>query len=124
MATVGIPVKLLHEAEKHIVTIELKNGEVYRGLLVDAEDSMNCHLSNVTVTLRDGRTASLEYAFVRGSKIRWVIVPDMLKNAPMFRNDGRPKGLGRGVAAAVGRGTGSGTGTAPPAPGRRPPTGR
>jgi small nuclear ribonucleoprotein D3 len=40
---------------------------------------MNCQLSNVTVTYRDGRQAQLEYIYVRGSKIRFMIFPDMLK---------------------------------------------
>lgn len=31
--SIGVPIKLLHEAEGHIVTIELKTGEVYRGQL-------------------------------------------------------------------------------------------
>ena len=35
--TVGIPVKLLHEAVGHIVTIELKTSETYRGKLLDVE---------------------------------------------------------------------------------------
>lgn len=40
----GVPIKLLYEGEGHIVTVELKNGEVYRGLLAEAEDTMNCQL--------------------------------------------------------------------------------
>ena len=44
--SIGVPVKLLHEAENHVITIELKNGELYRGTLHEAEDNMNCHLSN------------------------------------------------------------------------------
>ena len=43
-AGVGIPIILLHDAEGSIVTIELKNGEMYRGYLEDAEDNMNCTL--------------------------------------------------------------------------------
>jgi small nuclear ribonucleoprotein D3 len=31
--SVGVPIKLLHEGEGHIITVELKNGEIYRGLL-------------------------------------------------------------------------------------------
>ena len=41
----GVPIKLLHEAEGHVVTVELKNGETYRGLLDEAEDTMNVRLS-------------------------------------------------------------------------------
>src|SRR4051794_36386354 len=48
---------------------------------------MNCQMADVTVTLRDGRTHTLENVFVRGSQIRFVILPDMLKNAPMFKVD-------------------------------------
>ena len=36
-----MPIILLHDAEGGIVTVELKNGEVCRGLLDEAEDSMN-----------------------------------------------------------------------------------
>lgn len=42
---IGVPIKLLHEAENHMVTVEMKNGETYRGLLEEGEDTMNCKLS-------------------------------------------------------------------------------
>ncbi len=42
--TVGVPIKLLHEGEGHIVTVELKNGEIYKGTLSEAEDTMNCQM--------------------------------------------------------------------------------
>ena len=51
--------KLLSEAETHNVTIELKGGEVYRGTLDSCEDSMNCQLSNVTHTAKDGRVSKM-----------------------------------------------------------------
>ena len=41
---VGIPLILLHDAEGGIVTVELKNGCIYRGLLDEAQDNMNCTL--------------------------------------------------------------------------------
>ncbi|CAF2477738.1 unnamed protein product [Rotaria sp. Silwood2] len=96
--SIGVPIKILHEAEGHVVTIESVTSEVYRGKLIEAEDNMNCQLSNVTVTYRDGRQAQLEYIYVRGSKIRFMIFPDMLKNAPMFKNM-------RGVKGGAGRDT-------------------
>lgn len=40
----GVPVKLLFQGEGHVVTVELKSGETYRGQLVEAEDTMNCQL--------------------------------------------------------------------------------
>ena len=41
----SVPVKLLKEGEGHVVTAELKSGDVYRGLLVESEDTMNVQLS-------------------------------------------------------------------------------
>lgn len=52
---IGVPVKLLHEAEGHPVTVELRSGELYRGHLDAAEDTMNLTLSKVVVTGRDGK---------------------------------------------------------------------
>ena len=65
--------------------------EVYHGKLIEAEDNMNCQMTAVQVTYRDGRVAQLENIYIRGSKIRFLILPDMLKNAPMFKNMGRGK---------------------------------
>jgi small nuclear ribonucleoprotein (snRNP)-like protein len=48
--SLGIPVKLLHEAAGHIVTVELKTGELYRGSLIECEDNWNCQLENITFT--------------------------------------------------------------------------
>jgi small nuclear ribonucleoprotein D3 len=38
---VGIPTILLHDAEGGIVTVQLKNGDVLRGVLSDTQDNMN-----------------------------------------------------------------------------------
>jgi small nuclear ribonucleoprotein D3 len=105
--SIGVPIKLLHEAEGHIVTIELKTGELYRGTLVESEDNMNCQMSKITVTTRDGRQHALEQVYIRGSKIRFMILPDMLKNAPMFKRVDGGKGGGRGKGLGLGRGRAS-----------------
>jgi len=34
-AGLGVPVKLLHESLGHIVTVELKTGQLYRGKLAE-----------------------------------------------------------------------------------------
>mmetsp|Transcript_8860 Transcript_8860/g.12029 ORF Transcript_8860/g.12029 Transcript_8860/m.12029 type:complete len:119 (+) Transcript_8860:205-561(+) len=103
---IGIPIKLMHEAEGHTVTIEMKTGETYRGKLTEAEDNWNCQMEEVTHTAKDGKVSKLEYMFLRGSKIRFLIIPDMLKNAPMFKRiDPKFKkgvmGVGRGRAIAM-----------------------
>lgn len=87
--------------------VELKSGEMYRGELHDAEDNWNIQLSNVTATARDGRVSHMEHIFIRGSRVRFIIVPDMLKNAPMFkridpRNKVNAANLGAGGGAIRG----------------------
>ncbi|XP_022185731.1 small nuclear ribonucleoprotein Sm D3 [Nilaparvata lugens] len=101
--SIGIPIKILHEAEGHIVTCEVVTGEVYRGKLIEADDNMNCEMSACSVTYRDGRVTQYEHIYIRGSKIRFLILPDMLKNAPMFKRPGS-KGhasAGRGKSAII-----------------------
>merc|ERR1712199_26507 len=108
--SIGIPIKLLHEAEGHTITCEAKTGEVYRGQLLEAEDNMNCYIGSVTMTAKDGRTSKLEQVAIRGSQIRFLILPDMLKNAPMFKKQlgggAAGAGRGRGGVSAGGRGRG------------------
>ena len=82
--SVGVPIILLHEAEGHTVTIELKNGEIYRGQLDESEETMNCLVTDVVVTAKDGRVTKLENAYIRGSQIKFVILPNVLKLSPSF----------------------------------------
>jgi small nuclear ribonucleoprotein D3 len=132
MAAVGVPIRLLHEGEGHTVSIELRNGEIYRGTLNEAEDTMNCMLDNVsrisnklarlqnalsmniltcsfhklqvTMTARDGRVSKLETVYIRGSQIKMMILPEMLKNSPAFgkvqtmkrKHDDKDAKLGKG----------------------------
>lgn len=50
--SLGIPVKLLHEASGHVVTVELKSGELYRGSMIECEDNWNCQLESITYTAK------------------------------------------------------------------------
>lgn len=81
----GIPVKLLNEAQGHVVSLELVTGDKYRGKLLENEDNMNLSLYDVVVTKgRTGATTHMNQVFVRGSMIRYISVPEILRNAPMF----------------------------------------
>ncbi|KAI9671404.1 MAG: small nuclear ribonucleoprotein Sm D3 [Alyxoria varia] len=81
-STIGIPIKLLNEAQGHVVTLEITSGQVYRGKLLEAEDNMNVQLKDITVTARDGRVSHLDQVYIRGSHVRFFIVPDMLRYEP------------------------------------------
>lgn len=47
--SIGVPIKVLHEAEGHIVTVETMLGEVYRGKLLEAEDNMNVQVKVIII---------------------------------------------------------------------------
>ncbi|KAA8493116.1 Small nuclear ribonucleoprotein SmD3b [Porphyridium purpureum] len=83
--SIGVPIKLLHEAEAHVVTVETRSGEVYRGTVLAAEDNMNVQLRKVHMTRRDGKVVPLDQVFIRGSKVRFIILPDILAHAPIFK---------------------------------------
>lgn len=53
---------------------------------------MNVQLKDITVTARDGRVSHLDQVYIRGSHVRFFIVPDMLRyvDVPFFlKNSGR-----------------------------------
>lgn len=84
---------------------------MFRGEMEDAEDNWNVQLTNVTATGRDGRVSHMEHIFIRGSQIRFMVLPDMLKNAPMVR----PRRGGAGHVRRRGRGMAPGLAHQPPA---------
>lgn len=85
---IGIPIKVLHEAKGLVVSLELKTGQTYRGRLISVEDNMNLQLKDVTVIARDGQVSACDTVFLRGSHIRFVVVPDNLRHAPIFKAPG------------------------------------
>ena len=57
---------------------------------VTAEDNMNVQLKDITVTARDGRVSHLEQVYIRGSHVRYFIVPDMLRYGSLqYEAEGR-----------------------------------
>ncbi|CAM9919606.1 unnamed protein product [Phaeothamnion confervicola] len=130
---VGMPIILMHDAEGAICTIETKGGEVYRGILDESEDNMNITMKDVVVTNPRGKEARLRRVYIRGSQILFVIVPDLLSKAPMFKRialwrkyKGNPPSFAatgpRGAAAAIIRRAGPQPGRGVPAGGRPPPS--
>lgn len=81
----SVPIGLLREAEGMKVTVELKNGEIYRGLLINAENTMNMELTDVVRTARNGQVSKLPDAYLNGSSVRFVALPDLLQHAPMLQ---------------------------------------
>ena len=110
---VGIPCILLHDVEGTIVTVELKNGEVFRGYLDESEDNMNLIIKDVTKTDNSGNISNCELVYLRGSQIAFIILPEMFKKAPMFRRVHMWKKYKGSIPADEAIGSGQGAGAAP-----------
>lgn len=57
---------------------------------------MNIQLKDITVTARDGRVSHLEQVYIRGSHVRFFIVPDMLRYAQTLNPPPPNSSPGRG----------------------------
>jgi len=104
---VGIPIVLLHDCEGAVISVETKNGEIIRGLLFEAEDMMNLYIKNAIVWNVHGVKRKVDQLYLRGREIMFIIIPSMLRHAPMFqrikhwrKHGGAPP---EGVGAAVGQ---------------------
>ena len=66
--------------------VETKSHELIRALLFEATDQQNLYLKNAVitdpVTLVQRKSPQV---YVRGCEIVLIVLPDMLKHAPMFR---------------------------------------
>merc|ERR1719253_1216462 len=105
---VGIPIVLLHDAEGAVITVETKNGELIRGLLFEAEDMMNLYLKKATVLgPKPGEKRLTDQIYIRGTEIVFIVLPEMLRHAPMFNRIKHWRKYGgappEGVGAAVGQ---------------------
>eukprot|EP00586_Coscinodiscus_wailesii_P016115 CAMPEP_0172511200 /NCGR_PEP_ID=MMETSP1066-20121228/234618_1 /TAXON_ID=671091 /ORGANISM="Coscinodiscus wailesii, Strain CCMP2513" /LENGTH=149 /DNA_ID=CAMNT_0013290487 /DNA_START=107 /DNA_END=553 /DNA_ORIENTATION=+ len=104
---VGIPIVLLHDAEGAVITVETKSGELIRGLLFEAEDMMNLYVKNAVVFNPDGKKRKVDQIYLRGSQIVFIVLPEMLRHAPMFNRIRHWRKYGgappEGVGAAVGQ---------------------
>lgn len=54
----GVPVKLLHESLGHIITVELKTGQLYRGKLAEGAPNLKDAHRPLTFSLLQPRTTS------------------------------------------------------------------
>jgi len=104
---VGIPIVLLHDCEGAVISVETKKGEIIRGLLFEAEDMMNLYIKNAIVWNVHGVKRKVDQLYLRGREIMFIIIPSMLRHAPMFqrikhwrKHGGAPP---EGVGAAVGQ---------------------
>ncbi|KAK4974741.1 Sm snRNP core protein Smd1 [Elasticomyces elasticus] len=122
-------VRFLMKCANETVTIELKNGTILNGTIASVGPQMNTALRSVKMTPKGRDPSAVENMNVRGSTIRYFILPDSLpldtllvddtpkpKNKARKEQDrgarggarGGPRGRGRGGGRGRGRGGGRG----------------
>ncbi|KAF9432607.1 mRNA splicing protein smd1 [Entomortierella beljakovae] len=95
------------------VTIELKNGTIVHGTVTGVDMSMNTHLRAVKMTVKNKDPVSLDTLSIRGSNIRYFILPDSLHLDTLLVDDSpksktKKKAASSGPTATRGRGRGRG----------------
>ncbi|TIC03741.1 Sm-like ribonucleo protein [Wallemia mellicola] len=70
--------RFLQKLNNESVTIELKNGSVVHGTMINCDPSMNAHLRSVKLITRNLPACNLDTISIRGNNIRYVILPDSL----------------------------------------------
>ncbi|KAK8791008.1 hypothetical protein WA158_005639 [Blastocystis sp. Blastoise] len=83
-------VRFLMKLTNDTVTIELKNGTVVHGTIVGVDVAMNTHLKNVKMTIKGRNPVNADSLSIRGSNIRYVLLPDSL-NLDTLLIDDTPK---------------------------------
>ncbi|KAI9642210.1 Sm snRNP core protein Smd1 [Ciborinia camelliae] len=83
------------------VTIELKNGTIIHGTITSVSPQMNTALRTVKMTPKNGASLSLDTINLRGSTIRYYILPDslpldtlLIDDAPKPKNKARKEATG------------------------------
>ncbi|PGH06815.1 hypothetical protein AJ80_08088 [Polytolypa hystricis UAMH7299] len=93
------------------VTIELKNGTILHGTITSVSPQMNTALRAVKMTPKGRDPISLDTINIRGSTIRYYILPDSLPLDTLLVDDApKPKNKARKEVADRGRGGGRGRG--------------
>eukprot|EP01065_Artemidia_motanka_P050335 TRINITY_DN8588_c0_g2_i4.p2 TRINITY_DN8588_c0_g2~~TRINITY_DN8588_c0_g2_i4.p2 ORF type:complete len:118 (+),score=30.64 TRINITY_DN8588_c0_g2_i4:73-426(+) len=109
-------VRFLMKLDRDTVTLELKNGTVVHGEVAGVDVSMNTHLKKVKLTVKGKNPTTMDHLSVRGSNIRYFILPDTLMIDNMLVDTApkpKPKKTpGRGGPRAKGGKGGKGKGGA------------
>ena len=84
----SIPLALLREALRQKVKVVLRGNASFLGRLDKVDGGatkLNLHLSLVHYTSPDGHFEAIETAIIRGSQVKWIVLPSIVKEAPQLR---------------------------------------
>ncbi|CAF9903080.1 MAG: mRNA splicing protein smd1 [Gomphillus americanus] len=106
-------VRFLMKCTNETVTIELKNGTVVHGTIASVSPQMNTALRAVKMTPKGRDPVSLDTINIRGSTIRYYILPDslpldrlLIDDAPKPKNKPKKEPTDRGARGGIGGGRG------------------
>jgi len=89
-------VRFLMKCTNETVTIELKTGTIVQGTIASVSPQMNTNLKNAKMTPKGGAQISLDHVSIRGSEIRYYILPDSLPLDTLLIDDTpKPKNKAR-----------------------------
>jgi small nuclear ribonucleoprotein D1 len=97
-------VRFLMKCTGEGVTVELKNGTVIQGTITGVDMSMNTHLKAVKMSIKNKDAQHLDSLSIRGSTIRYFILPDSLPLDTLLIDDlpkKKSSGAGRGGSSAA-----------------------
>ncbi|KAG6032161.1 mRNA splicing protein smd1 [Claviceps sp. LM458 group G5] len=104
-------VRFLMKCANETVTIELKNGTIVHGTISSISPQMNTALRNVKMTAKGQEPIPLDTMNIRGSTIRYFILPDSLPLDTLLIDDApKPKNKARKEAERSAGGIGGGRG--------------
>ncbi|KAH6637636.1 LSM domain-containing protein [Boeremia exigua] len=104
-------VRFLMKCQNETVTVELKNGTIVNGTITSVSPLMNVALRAVKYTAKNRDTVTLDTMTVRGSTVRYIILPDSLPLDTLLIDDApKPKNKARKEAERGGRGGDRGRG--------------
>jgi small nuclear ribonucleoprotein D3 len=94
----SIPALMLLECVTHKVRVEMQNEDSYEGILDSCQENMNCQLVNVVKRAKNGQVTRQASAFIRGTNIAFVKMPNLIRSNPIFK----PVPLGLSATEAKG----------------------
>ncbi len=80
-------IKFLMKLNNETVTIELKNGTVVIGTITGVDISMNTHLKNVKMTIKNFDPIDMDNLTIRGNNIRYFFLPETTPLEALLTDD-------------------------------------
>ena len=85
MSIASIPIAVISDAVGQKITVEMGNGDEYRGTLEHCDSrTLNLRLAVVLFTKKDGDVDAMQNVIIPGGRVKLVILPDMMRHAPFF----------------------------------------